>query len=111
MVSSKRLFYLHLPVVIATINRNNQVNAIRNEHSHCSEGLGSKIQDDGTDLKGLRWCYARDRRIRRQLGFRAGKGFCIDHGIRPTASFTFAVIMLDHQKHHRMCALIQGREI
>ena len=56
------LFYFHLLVVIAKINRNNQVNAIRNEHSYCSERLGSKIQDDGTDLRGL-WCYAQDRRI------------------------------------------------
>ena len=47
------LFYLHLLVVIVKIKRNNQVNAIRNEHSCCSEGLGSNIQDDGTDLKGL----------------------------------------------------------
>ena len=62
------LFYSHLLVVIAKINRNNQANTIRNEHSHCSEGLGSKIQDDETDLKGLRWCYAHDRRIRHHLG-------------------------------------------
>ena len=88
------LFYLHLPAVIAKINRNNQVNAIRNEHSYCSEGLGSKIQDDGTDLKGLRWCYAQDRRTRRHLGSGTVKGFCIDHGLRPTASFIFAIIML-----------------
>ena len=30
---------------------NNQVNATRNEHSYCIKGSGSKIQDDGTDLK------------------------------------------------------------
>ena len=88
------LFYLHLLVVIDKNNRNNQRNEIRNEYSHCSEGLDSKIQDDGKDLKGLRWCYAQDRRLRRHLGFGAGKGFCIDHGVRPTASFIFAIIML-----------------
>ena len=32
--------YLHLLAVIAKINRNNQVNAIKNEHSHFSEGPG-----------------------------------------------------------------------
>ena len=53
----------HLLVVIAKINRNNQGNEIRNGHSHCSEGLHSKIQDDGKDLKGLHWCYAQDRRL------------------------------------------------
>ena len=47
------------------------------------------MQDDGTDLK----CYAQDRRIRRYLGFGARKGFCIDHGVRPTVSFMFAIIM------------------
>ena len=57
------LFYLHLLVVIDKINRNNQRNEIRNEYSHYSEGLDSKIQDDGKDLKGLRWCYAQDRRL------------------------------------------------
>ena len=57
------LFYLHLPVVMDKINRNNQRNEIRNEYSHYSKGLDSKIQDDEKDLKGLHWCYAQDRRL------------------------------------------------
>ena len=42
----------------------------------------------------MRWCYAQDRRIQRHLGIGAGKGFCIDHGVKPTTSFILAIIML-----------------
>ena len=88
------VFFIQLLVVIAKFNETDRLNASRDQHSYFIEGLRPKLLEDGQDLKGLRWCHAFDRRLRRHLGFGVANAFAFDYAGRSIASFTFGIIML-----------------
>ena len=48
----------------------------------------------GPDGKGFMWCYSRDSKFRRHVGFGTGKCFHSDHQKRPQLPFYFSLLLI-----------------